>query len=148
MTDVAAGGPDPRDGGAPGVERRRGALRLLAAGAGAALLAAWGSLAVHRRRRERPARLTLPVPSAEGVTFHGEVILVRGTDGLLALDARCPHLGCTVDRHDRGELVCPCHGSRFDVSGARRAGPAATGLRRLPLRRSERGDRVDVELAG
>lgn len=143
---MAPARPDP-DGVPNDVERRRGALRLLVAAAGAALVAGWGALALHRRRRERPARLTLPVPSEDGVTFHGEVILVRDATGLIALDARCPHLGCTIDRREAGELVCPCHGSRFDVAGARRAGPAAAGLRRLPLRRAIQADQVDVELS-
>jgi nitrite reductase/ring-hydroxylating ferredoxin subunit len=145
---MTTGRLDTPERAATGVERRRAALRLLAAAAGAALLAAWGSLSRHRRRRERPERLTLPVPSAEGVTFHGEVILVQDGTGLLALDARCPHLGCTISRHDAGELVCPCHGSRFALSGVRRSGPAPSDLRRLTVRRAKEPDQVDVELPG
>jgi nitrite reductase/ring-hydroxylating ferredoxin subunit len=145
---MTTGEQDTGERAATGVERRRAALRLLAAAAGAALLAGWASLAGHRRRRERPARLTLPVPSSEGVSFHGDVILVQDGTGLFALDARCPHLGCTISRHDAGELVCPCHGSRFAISGIRRSGPAASDLRRLPVRRAKAPDQVDVELTG
>lgn len=145
---MAPARPEPGEVATTGVERRRATLRLLVTAAAAALLAGWGSLARHRRRRQRPTRLTLPVPPAEGVSFHGEVILVQDGTGLFALDARCPHLGCTINRHDAGELVCPCHGSRFDASGARRTGPATTGLRRLPLRRAKQADQVDVELPG
>ena len=145
---MATGKLETEDRPATGVVRRRAALRLLVTGAAAMLLAAWGSLALHRRRRQRPTQLTLPIPPAEGVTFHGEVILVHDGTGLIALDARCPHLGCTINRHDAGELVCPCHGSRFDVSGARRTGPATAGLPRLPLRRAKQGEQVDVELPG
>ena len=31
----------------------------------------------------------------------------------------CPHLGCAIS-HTDDHFVCPCHGSHFEVSGARR----------------------------
>jgi Rieske Fe-S protein len=81
------------------------------------------------------------------VSFHGDVILVNDASGLAALGARCPHLGCRVNRHEAGELVCPCHGSRFDLAGTRHAGPASGDLRRLTIHRTQ-PDQVDVELSG
>ena len=66
---------------------------------------------------------------------------------LCPLSAICPHAGCGVSTVRASELVCPCHGSTFTVSGARVAGPAPEGLtalsvtydaatRRLTVRRS------------
>jgi Rieske Fe-S protein len=46
-----------------------------------------------------------------------------------AFVARCPHLGCKVERDTDGKgLTCPCHGSRFDLHGRRIAGPAKLDL--------------------
>ena len=59
-----------------------------------------------------------------------EGILVRGTiDHPRALDLSCTHLGCPLrlDRQRR-ELGCPCHGSRFDLDGNPKAGPATEPL--------------------
>jgi thiosulfate dehydrogenase [quinone] large subunit len=52
----------------------------------------------------------------------------RGT--FLAYDAVCPHAGCTVGYSAAAKLlVCPCHGSEFDVqTGNVLVGPAPTGL--------------------
>jgi thiosulfate dehydrogenase [quinone] large subunit len=57
----------------------------------------------------------------------------------LAFDAVCPHAGCTV-QYQQNEFVCPCHGSVFSgTTGAVEAGPAATGLRELPISRGPNG---------
>lgn len=53
------------------------------------------------------------------------------------LDARsavCPHLGCAVG-YDAPlkTYLCPCHDSRFAVSGAKLSGPSERGLDDLPV---------------
>lgn len=55
------------------------------------------------------------------------VLLVRDGDDVLALHDRCSHRGCSLADGDveDGVIVCPCHGSRFDLrSGAIVRGPA------------------------
>lgn len=97
------------------------------AGAAAVLLA---------RQRDLPERRTgpqlVPLPPDGGARCAGAVIVTAPAAGRLhALSSRCPHLGCRVDRVDGGELVCPCHGSRFALDGAVRRGPATQGLQEL-----------------
>jgi Rieske Fe-S protein len=58
----------------------------------------------------------------------------RDREGLYAVDAVCPHLGCLVELEKDGTFVCPCHGSRFDASGRAQAGPATKALLHLQLR--------------
>lgn len=54
------------------------------------------------------------------------------------LDARsavCPHLGCAVGFDvAAGNYLCPCHDSRFALSGAKLTGPSERGLDPLPLK--------------
>lgn len=66
----------------------------------------------------------LAVKDADGK----QILLTQASAGtIVALSAICTHQGCTVTV-DGGELVCPCHGSVFDLSGANVSGPALTPL--------------------
>jgi len=109
--------------------------------------AAGGVLAGVRRDRDEPARLTLPAPASDGVVFHRDVILVKSGTALTALSSRCPHLGCRIGRVVADELVCPCHGSRFNLSGKLVAGPAAKDLRVLSVEPAREPGKVDVVVA-
>jgi cytochrome b6-f complex iron-sulfur subunit len=62
--------------------------------------------------------------------------ILRTASGFAAYDLTCTHLGCTVSVNAQG-FACPCHGSRFDVSGAVVSGPAPRPLRRLELTRRD-----------
>ncbi|HEY6005257.1 MAG TPA: Rieske (2Fe-2S) protein [Anaeromyxobacter sp.] len=126
---------------------RRHLLQGLCVAATGALIWAWRALGRDRRERQRLRRVTLPFPAADGVTFHGDVILVRAGATVTALSSRCPHLGCRIDRSEDGVLPCPCHGSRFDLQGKRLAGPAGTDLVRLAVTPSSEPRKVDVDLS-
>jgi len=64
-------------------------------------------------------------------------ILIRtDTDVVCAFSAVCTHEGCTVDYDTASkELICPCHGARFDPlqNGKAIAGPTRTPLTELPV---------------
>lgn len=55
------------------------------------------------------------------------VILLRDVAGIHAIGTRCTHLGCIVNRVEKG-FECPCHGSKFDRLGIPYAGPAPRPL--------------------
>lgn len=56
----------------------------------------------------------------------------RRNGDLVAVSARCTHLGCQVTFNDAEETWdCPCHGSRFAVDGAVIDGPATRPLERI-----------------
>jgi Rieske Fe-S protein len=75
----------------------------------------------------------VPAEGALVLPAHGCAI-VRDASGFVAFDLGCPHLGCLVTGNASG-FACPCHGSRFDPTGAVVTGPAPRGLRRLRLSR-------------
>ncbi len=80
------------------------------------------------------------VPNGHAGTFSipssgdpGIVVNAQGT--YFAYDAICPHAGCTVGYAPSNNLlVCPCHGSEFQVStGAVLDGPSPRGLTKLKV---------------
>lgn len=63
-------------------------------------------------------------------------IVVRRHDStLVAWNALCPHLGCTVRfRPERDDLHCACHGAVFDAAtGTRQSGPTLAPLARIKV---------------
>lgn len=66
-----------------------------------------------------------------GISFIEDCIIIKNKYDLLILTSRCPHLGCRISSTENGELVCPCHGSRFDLSGKVVKGPANSSLKPL-----------------
>lgn len=53
---------------------------------------------------------------------------------LQALYRKCVHLGCSVPHCDTSMLFeCPCHGSKYQLTGEYFAGPAPRGLDRFPI---------------
>ncbi|MBD7950242.1 Rieske (2Fe-2S) protein [Oerskovia rustica] len=77
----------------------------------------------------------VPVGGAVSVQVDGAPYLVtQPEEGTFeAFSAICTHQGCTVAPGD-GELDCPCHGSRFDLStGDVLGGPAPSPLPRLAV---------------
>lgn len=55
------------------------------------------------------------VTEFEGAGFF----LISTEDGdLLAVNSRCPHLGCSVSwQKEKNQFICPCHASSFDKYG-------------------------------
>lgn len=87
------------------------------------------------RVRDRPAPVLVPPDVPLGLSLRGDVVLHRGDDGSVrAFAARCTHLGCRLDRIAGGQIVCPCHGSRFFPDGRVAAGPATRPLSALRVR--------------
>ena len=78
------------------------------------------------------------IAGAELPKGHGGVVEVDGQrlglyrsedDVRYAVDVKCPHMGCELSWNpDEKSWDCPCHGSRFDHTGALISGPAQTGV--------------------
>lgn len=79
------------------------------------------------------------------VNFKRGVYVIKDGHGWYALSAHCTHLGCIINFDSKtGKFHCPCHGSAFDISGKRIAGPAKGPLSRLPLKFMDSGDIIVV----
>ena len=64
------------------------------------------------------------------------VLVVRGDDGLSAVNDRCTHQAALLSpgRVRRGAIMCPLHGARFEMATGRCIGGAYADLRRFEVR--------------
>ncbi|SHJ60300.1 Ferredoxin subunit of nitrite reductase or a ring-hydroxylating dioxygenase [Nocardiopsis flavescens] len=128
---------------------RRAALGVVTAGAVTGAVAACASPAGDSGAPSSPAPGTDAAPSPEesvatvdevpvggGVVLAGAaVVLTQPREGeFRAFSTTCTHEGCPVDEVADGEIVCPCHGSRFSIAdGSRTDGPATEPLEEYPV---------------
>jgi Rieske Fe-S protein len=143
----------PTPGPVPGMQRRavlRAAGLVGAGGVGAAALAACGGSTTPAVSGGvvPPAKSSsgsgsgsggIAVPVADVPVGGGKAfpdasppyVVTQPTSGQFkAFDGTCTHQGCPVTTVRNGHIVCPCHGSQFDIStGA----PTSSSEARKPL---------------
>ena len=69
------------------------------------------------------------------------VLIPTGEKNFRAVSGRCTHLGCEI-RPSKNFLVCPCHGSTFDLNGGVVRGPAQKPLPTYPV--EIKNDRIKI----
>ena len=88
---------------------------------------------------------TADVPVGGGTILGDEqVVLTQPSEGTFkAFSAVCTHQGCTVGKVEEGQIVCPCHGSRFSIEdGSPLSGPAQGALSEKKI--TVQGDQITL----
>ena len=79
-------------------------------------------------KKPRLIKVSKDVPIGGFVVEH-DFILFVDKDGPRAVSRKCTHLGCRLNyRTKENDLLCPCHQSRFTITGKRVSGPAKIDL--------------------
>lgn len=122
---------------------RRAAFGALGAGAVTTSLAACAGPGRGQGDRQPPepeAGQTLTstgdVPVGGGtIVDEYQVVVAQPEEGTFrAFSTSCTHEGCPVDTVEDGEIVCPCHNSRFSVAdGSPLSGPAQAALQEFDV---------------
>jgi cytochrome b6-f complex iron-sulfur subunit len=73
-----------------------------------------------------------------GFVYAGNIMIFRtGENTYLALSKICTHQGCTVAYvHADGDVLCPCHSSRFTTTGTVVNGPATSSLKKYTVQKN------------
>ncbi len=84
----------------------------------------------------KPLAQTSEIPVGGGKIFDQRRVVVTQPQAgtFLAFTAVCTHQGCVVSEVRNGEILCPCHGSKFKIAdGSVAAGPANRPLRAIDV---------------
>ena len=83
-----------------------------------------------RRKKEK---IYLPDNPSNDITISGDIIIIKKSNDLAVYSSRCTHLGCKINNQKNDQLICPCHGSKFDKNGTPLNGPAVNDLKKLVI---------------
>lgn len=72
------------------------------------------------------------IPVGSGKIFADRnIVVTQPTQGeFMAFSAECTHMGCRLARVNGDAIECTCHGSRFNLNGSVKTGPASAPLSR------------------
>ena len=115
---------------------RKTFLRLATSALMAAFVGIWLMLTVKQKQlSEKPVINRMNAAKlGTGVFIFDNYIIVKSVDGLKVFSNRCTHAGCRINRESDGQLICPCHGSKYDASTGRvLQGPAGLSLPLIPF---------------
>ena len=115
---------------------RRTFINILVAAVSAPLVLWWifvGRRDIKLNSETLHVNLGKDVPG--GINIFDDIIVVKNGDSLRAYEAKCTHLGCMISKVEGNEIVCPCHGSRFNEHGNAVKGPAKNSLKPLAIQK-------------
>lgn len=101
---------------------------------------------VEHKEAQKKQDVILPKDLPKGVSFHDKVIVVNTNNEFKIFSSRCSHLGCTINKIEGDKLVCPCHGSTYNLEGTVTKGPASNALQELQYKIDDKKGEIIVEL--
>ena len=92
-----------------------------------------------KRKIERGGKQRIVIPNnlPVGISFIDNSIINKSANNIKAFSTKCTHLGCKIKNVENDQLVCPCHGSKFNLNGIPKNGPATKPLKELEIRKEK-----------
>ena len=120
-------------------------MKLILVGIASFLAFVWNKLTVNHIYLTEKKETVLPVNKNKLVSFYNNYIIVDQDGKITVLSAHCSHLGCIINKIENGRLVCPCHGSEYNLQGVVVKGPAYKNLEILHAQLSPDGSNVTIK---
>lgn len=124
---------------------RRTFFKIAVIGIAAVFVFIWNKLVVRHLHSTPPGKSIIPHQKNKLVSFYDNYIIVNQNKKTIVLSTRCSHLGCKINQVENEKLVCPCHGSEYDLSGKVLKGPAYKNLEVIPSKVISNGESIEIE---
>jgi Rieske Fe-S protein len=128
---------------------RKTFLRLATFGAATAFVALWSIMTGKSKElSEQPVLSQINAAKlGTGIFLFDKYIIVKSASTLKVFSNKCTHAGCRINQEIDGQLVCPCHGSRYDSStGKVLQGPAGLPLATIPFSTDTKTGEITIKI--
>lgn len=125
-------------------KNRRTFLKITLAGIVAFFVYTWNKLTKKTIWENQNQVKQIPYNQNKTVTFSDRFIIVNQKGQTTVFDSRCSHLGCKINKLENNQLVCPCHGSTYNLSGKVMKGPAYKNLEIIPSKITADGKNITI----
>lgn len=128
---------------------RKAFLRIATIGVGAAFVALWSIMTGKSKQlQEQPVFSKINAAKlGTGIFLFDKFILVKSAASLKVFSNKCTHAGCRINQEIDGQLVCPCHGSRYDsATGKVIQGPAGLPLSPIPFSTDAKTGEISIKI--
>ncbi len=82
-----------------------------------------------------------------GIHWFDNFIVIKSDKTLKVFSNSCTHAGCRINQVIGDQLVCPCHGSRYDSeTGKVLQGPAGLPLSAIPFTTDAKTGEITIKI--
>ncbi len=128
---------------------RKTFLRLATFSVASVFVALWNSMTGKSKElSEQPVVSRINAAKlGTGIYLFDKYIVVKSAASLKVFSNKCTHAGCRINKEIDGQLVCPCHGSRYDSStGQVLQGPAGLPLATIPFSSDTKTGEITIKI--
>ena len=128
---------------------RKTFLRILTSGTAAAFVALWSTMTSKSKQlSEQPVISRINAAKlGTGIFLFDKFIVVKSASSIKVFSNKCTHAGCRINQEIDGQLVCPCHGSRYDsATGKVLQGPAGLPLSLIPFSTDAKTGEITIKI--
>lgn len=123
---------------------RRKFIWLANTGIVALFILLWNKLTLTLISVKEQKPTSLPLNKNQLVSFQDNYIVINQGGKISVFSSHCTHLGCKISTYKNEKLICPCHGSEYNLEGRPLKGPAYKNLELIPSTVSESGTEIAI----
>lgn len=127
-------------------QNRRYFIKLAIAGLIIGTTALWDRMIATQKKINSRKTVSLPFATNKEISFQDDFIIINKEGKTKVFSSQCTHLGCKINQCTDSQLLCPCHGSKFDLNGNATKGPAIKPLEKMDFEIDKPNNKIIIRI--
>ena len=106
----------------------------------------WDKMIIKQKMISSQKSVSIQFEPNKEVSFQDDFIVINKDGKTKVLSSKCTHLGCKIVEFANNQLLCPCHGSTFDLNGNATKGPAIIPLENMRFEVNELKNKITITI--